>query len=912
MSISSPTRRRLIQGAFALTTLPAMPFLAQAATANRGGRAIPVSETALQWLDGAPPARFEGATVGVPWPRGTVKADTAFQLLDGERAVPVQSWPTAYWPDGSLKWSAHAVPAGVSAKMLRLRPGRPATPAHPVVLQETTERIIIRSGDLEWIVPRTGSNLIESAARTGRVTMRELRLAGETQDQPDLDATGGLRRQRFTSKLNKVTVEQRGPVRAVLKLEGMHSGEGREWLPFSVRLYFHAGAESVRIVHSFVFDGDPSKDFIRALGVTAKVPLTDAAYDRHVRLSGEDVGVWAEAVLPVTGLRRDPGKPYREAQIAGRALPPLEGMAKAVREGLKWVPQWGDVSLSQANADGFTIRKRVGAGHPWIDSNSGHRTKGIAYVGGAAGGVAVGLKDFWQRTPTGLDIRGAHTAEAELTAWLWSPAGGPMDLRPYRDATGLETVEHQMENLNITYEDYEPGWDTPVGIASTSELTLWVLGSTPTNQVFSDMATQVAAPARPVLAPERIHQAGVFGDWDVADSSTPGRKLLETRLTYQLEQYMREVEQRRWYGFWNFGDIMHDYDADRHMWRYDIGGFAWDNSELATDLWLWYSYLRTGRADVFRFAEAMTRHTGEVDVYHLGRFKGFGTRHGVTHWSDSSKQPRVSNAAYRRIYYFLTADERAGDLMHDLLHVDHDLARINISRKLKKDPDGNTPAGMVDTEFGMVWGSIAPAWLTEWERTGDRRWRDRLLAGMDSIAALPHRWFAASAPYDPKTGRFTDGGRGMRFSSLNGAFGIGELNSELLTLIDAPKYRKAWLEYSRYYNAPAAELVKHLGTEPKGRSLVGSHSRITAYAAYHEADRKLALRAWSEFFSEQRYGGVMRTPTHIAGPSVLRPIIEETGYSTNGAVTWGLAAIQNMALIGDTLDEAARTAGLLR
>jgi hypothetical protein len=44
---------------------------------------------------------------------------------------------------------------------------------------------------------------------------------------------------------------------------------------------------------------------------------------------------------------------------------------------------------------------------------------------------------------------------------------------------------------------------------------------------------------------------------------------------------------------------------------------------LSTDLWLWLYFLHTGRADVFKRAEAMTRHTGEVDVYHSGRFKGF-------------------------------------------------------------------------------------------------------------------------------------------------------------------------------------------------------------------------------------------------------------------------------------------------
>lgn len=53
-------------------------------------------------------------------------------------------------------------------------------------------------------------------------------------------------------------------------------------------------------------------------------------------------------------------------------------------------------------------------------------------------------------------------------------------------------------------------------------------------------------------------------------------------------------------------------------------------------------YLRSGRADVFRFAEAMTRHTGEVDVYHLGEWRGLGSRHNVQHWGCSAKQLRIS------------------------------------------------------------------------------------------------------------------------------------------------------------------------------------------------------------------------------------------------------------------------------
>ena len=87
-------------------------------------------------------------------------------------------------------------------------------------------------------------------------------------------------------------------------------------------------------------------------------------------------------------------------------------------------------------------------------------------------------------------------------------------------------------------------------------------------------------------------------------------------------------------------------------------------------MWLWYSFLRTGRADIFRMAEAMTRHTGEVDVYHLGRFAGLGSRHNVRHWGCGAKEARISQAAYRRFLYYLTTDERAGDLMREVADAD--------------------------------------------------------------------------------------------------------------------------------------------------------------------------------------------------------------------------------------------------
>lgn len=65
------------------------------------------------------------------------------------------------------------------------------------------------------------------------------------------------------------------------------------------------------------------------------------------------------------------------------------------------------------------------------------------------------------------------------------------------------------------------------------------------------------------------------------DRSTPLRAELEDKLDFLFDFYRGQQEQRRWYGFWNYGDVMHTYDSDRHVWRYDVGGYAWDNSELS-------------------------------------------------------------------------------------------------------------------------------------------------------------------------------------------------------------------------------------------------------------------------------------------------------------------------------------------
>jgi hypothetical protein len=832
----------------------------------------------VRWLEGP---RRQGTTWGLPWPRGTVARDTPFALADG---TPLQSWVTATWPDGSVKWSAHAIgpqesPSDAYEVVAGLSSEAPAT---PVTVTPSGDGFQVRTGPVTWTLRRP--HLITSIEY------------GQTQVVRDVRPVSIRDSRHTTAEVESITVEQDGPVRAVVRLDGRHG----DWLPFSVRLYFYAGATDVRVVHTFVWDGDPDRDFLAGLGLRADVVMRDAPHDRHVRLAGPE-GFLTEAVRGLTGLRRDPGERVRADQVAGRPVGDIPNPEVSGR--LHLIPQWNDYTLDQNSADGFLLRKRTAPGHAWVTIPSGTRSPGYGYVGGATGGgLGFGLRDFWKLHPTRLDIRGAATDVATATVWMWSPSAPAMDLRFWHDGMGQDTFAEQLEGLEITYEDYEPGFGTPYGIARTHELTLRVHDATPSHDALAEHAEMVDSPGVLAASPETLLAAKVFGSWSLPD---PRHQDIEDRLDFLVDYYLRQREQRRWYGFWDYGDVMHTYDPDRHTWRYDVGGYAWDNSELSPDLWLWYQYLRTGRAEVFRLAEAMTRHTGEVDVYHLGRWKGLGSRHNVQHWGCSCKQLRISNAVYRRFHYYLTADERTGDLLDELAVPEETFVAIDPLRKVHTDVYVPDPHAL-SVSLGTDWGSLAAAWLTRWERHGDERARDRLLGTMADIGALPRGFLTGEARLDLSTGRFDTSLDAISVSHLSAVFGLPEVIAELLDLdLGLPEFERAWLDYCRLYLASPRRQESEAGQPLRGISLVQAHSRLAAYAAARTGDAELADLAWRKFRLDEgdqlNRNPLQREPqwtlTRVGGPQVLMPVDEATFVSTNDAAQYGLAAIQLLALI---------------
>lgn len=858
----------------------------------------------LRWLDGGPPVRETGVSWGVPWPRGEVMEGTSFQLMTSRgETLPLQSWPMAYWPDGSVKWTGFATVGGPeTAAELSLVAGDGPEEADGIRIRESETTVEVDTGPLQLRVTKWGGHLFRSITLGGREVAREGNLVAIVQDGPDGDHSEARPREEYLSKVEKVTVESPGPVRAVLKVEGVHRGvsSSREWLPFVVRFYLYAGRESVRVVHSFIYDGDVERDMIRGLGLRVSVPMQEQIHNRHIGFSGEGDGVWSEPIQPMVGrggrYAADPGtgEDVYAQQLGGRRVPDRQAYEERGRNLLDDWAVWNDFRLIQSNADGFAIHKRTGSRSAWIPAGAGGRASGLVFAGDVSGGLGVSLKDFWQSHPSELEVRNAASGEADLVVWLWAPDAPEMDMRHY------DTRPHGLE---AAYEDVQQGFSDAYGVARTSELTLFATRDVPDGEEIVRMAETGSRSPVISAAPAYLHSTGVFGYWSLPDRSTPFRTAIEDRLDAYIEYYQNAVEQHRWYGFWDYGDVMHSYDDDRHVWRYDLGGMAWANTELMPDMWLWYSFLRTGRADIFRMAEAMTRHTQEVDVHHAGRFAGLGSRHNVRHWGDGAKEVRISQSALKRFYYYLTTDERTGDLMRETtVNALDAIARLDPMR-LAQPPTEEEERYPARLRIGPDWLALVGNWMTEWERTGDERWRDLIFNGVESIAEFPYGLRTGRnlvVGMDPETGRLFQLSDEPGTYNLATIMGGGEVGMELSRITDHADWHRLWLEYARLYEAPREVLERDRETMSEGEDASFTRpDRLAAYVYMQTGNPAFAREALRRIVDQS--GGGPLPLNRIEGPHVLNPVDEAPGVSTNDVAQWSLNAIEILEMCADAL-----------
>ncbi len=872
----------------------------------------------LHWLNDNPSSiASKGEKVGVSWglpfERNKVKSNTTFVLRNKNKDIlPLQTWTNASWDDGSLKWLGLATtttPQAGETFELSVGEARNITP-ETLKIQDTPLSIFIKNGKTACKIPKIGNILIDSLKINDQVIGVGGHITCLWQNAPDGDFLDNIKKETLKSTIKKVEIEQKGDIKTVIRIEGIFENNAqltsrKAQFPFIVRLYFYAGVENIRIVQTLIYDGEGEKDFIKGLGWEFGVPMREQVLNRHVRFGGEclpessqrgETGIWSEPIQPVIGRRVliFNSKNVYEDQYLGKRIPNVEDYDKKGQDLIKDWAVWRDFRLTQQTADGFSIQKRTHEHGAWIDANGGTRAQGLVFVGDVSGGLSLGIRHFWQSHPAAVEVKNASSNTATLREWMWSPYGEAMDMRNY------DTLQYG-HGLEASYEDVQPGFSTAQGVARTSELTVFFHQKVPSNAVLSEISDAIEHPPLLMCTPQYLHDAGAFGVWSLPNRTSKGREWIENQLDTAILFYQKEIEQRRWYGFWNYGDVMHSYDNVRHSWRYDIGGFAWANTELMPDLWLWYSFLRTGRADIFQMAEAMTRHTSEVDVYHLGRFAGLGSRHNVRHWGCGSKEVRISQASLKRFYYYLTTDERTGELMREVVNADEAMTKIDPLRMILLPSQYPTHA-----RIGPDWLALVGNWMTEWERTGDTRWRDKILRGVKSFSKMPYGFFSGKEGafgYDPKTGEMYQlAAEDIGQSHLSVLMGGPEIAFELSRYLKDENWQRLWLQYADMYGASKEKTFKIFKKEVQLGTLSPHYCRLPAYYAFQTKDNIRAQKVWDEFLMMGYYKNNSTFPTQIVKtPDVLRSILEVQNVSTNNTAQWSLNAIELLEMIGDAI-----------
>ena len=245
---------------------------------------------------------------GTPWAQGALMPENSVSLQDEAGvSMPVQTKISAYWPDGSVKWLLHTAILD-TRKEYYMQKGEAAKAKEYIsAIQAKDDSVTIKSGRIFCKIQK-GKSLISSMTRRNTeqqpVSAQLTALIENRGGDNEFEINSIM---KLTGITEKITLEESGPLRAVVKIEGKHEYIKRkaQIFPFIVRLYFYAGSDEIKMVHTFIFDADENKDYLKGLAFSFTCMLTVNCGNRHVGSLGcRDVYEAVQRCTPTGGFIR--------------------------------------------------------------------------------------------------------------------------------------------------------------------------------------------------------------------------------------------------------------------------------------------------------------------------------------------------------------------------------------------------------------------------------------------------------------------------------------------------------------------------------------------------------------------------------------------------------------------------------
>lgn len=834
-------------------------------------------------------------TWGCVWSKGSCQKDTSYCVKNEDGTeVPMQSRITAFWPDGSVKWTAHTANAEQLTNQIEVFPLKKNTEFEKtgIRIEKKDGKVVIIGKEFRMEYVSGANSLFETLYWKNKKVLGKAVPVLVLEEQIMKGNALMTMEKNFEASIQNMTIEEEGPLFLVLKYEGIHiSKAGEKKIPFIIRMNIGMDSGEITFTHTFFYDGDEEKDFLKGLGVRFEMPLKGAMYNRHLKVEG-DAGCFHEAAAQLLIWKPRLPEIIYQKQMQGKKLELSGKELEMVETALEAMPFWDTYEICQDRVNHFGIQKKVKDENCCLlDCMDGVHTKGAVAVGSENGSVLFDIRDFWEKYPSGYQVKGLTQENADVTVWLWAPKGGAMDFRHYANRGYNQSC----------YEGYDFKGADPVGIACTSEFSVAFSNELiPSDEELLEFSQGVNMPAQYVGDVEYYYDLHAFGRWSRVSQKTEMECWIEKQLEHAVDFYIEEVKQRQWYGMFNYGDFMHTYDPQRHQWRYDIGGYAWDNTELVPTLWLWLYFMRTGREDVFELAEKLSRHTSEVDVYHFGRYKGMGSRHNVRHWGCPCKEARIAMAAHHRYFYYLTGDYRMGEIFEEL--------KDNEETFLNKDPlEAFYPKEEMvypsHARSGPDWSSLCANWMTRWERFEDEKYRKKIEIGIEDIKKAPLRLISGpDFEFDPKSthlryiGENAAGGTHLQI-----CMGAPQVWIELAELLENKEFEEMLAEYGWFYYQE--ERIKQAYSKGiignRAFSLPFMAAAMAAYGASYYKDEQLAQKTWEVLLS------TLINPDNVDGFECVKirnagnaTVLKEIPWiSTNFVAQWCLNAIMVLEFI---------------
>ena len=548
----------------------------------------------------------------------------------------------------------------------------PALPAQPVTIDQVDEQLVLETGPMQLVLShsehhyrqRRASFLMQCSVRAGD-GWRDLFRDGSG---PHLYMTDGHGRS-FDSVTAAprpvITVEESGPVRACVRIDGYHANShGVKVCPFTLRIHAYAGKSDLRVHHTFVFDQDADHMELSAIGMKFPLALGD---DRKMAFGGDQGGhVCDEGADAVLVQRTD-----RDFVIAQ-----------------------GDRTVA-----------------------TGAKSGGWATLGGDLACAAVVVRNFWQEYPKSIALGGDGTIDVQIwpashdenlsfttpfkeEAIFFGTPGhfgtpttrdesyvkrllherptAPLNLKSFniqneQDLEWVERVidEHAPDRL-ASYNDTADSDGT--GAAKTTEFVLR-FSSAPIAQ--DEAAALGVAVQEPVIAPpssEYLCATGAMGPFGA--NSDPRFAPVHEALDEIVRLYILEPREfGRLYGMMRYGNLLcvHS-DAVGVVYRYyrdrdpskafrRIGVY---NNEANDQVHaLWCNFVRTADRGHFLLAEAYSQNVADVAICHahpgMPKVVGLIHYHNAHQWS-GGHSPSHSLTAGLMLHYYFTGNRRLLDV----------------------------------------------------------------------------------------------------------------------------------------------------------------------------------------------------------------------------------------------------------